>query len=106
MCVWHTTGVCNTPQCALHTSEGVSDGTEKAHLILVCYTQFRFYSVEKAFLMIKVKEADQEVLRFLWYADVTKVKPELKAYKFTRVVIGVSPSPYLSKPILAEYNYR
>ena len=51
--------------------------------------------IEKAFLMIKVKEADQEVLRFLWYDDVTKEKPELKAYNFTRVVFGVSPSPYL-----------
>ena len=51
--------------------------------------------IEKAFLMIKIKEADPEVLRFLRYDDVTKEKPELKANKFTRVVFGVSPSPYL-----------
>ena len=51
--------------------------------------------IEKAFLMIGIKEADQEVLRFLWYKDVTVNRPELQAYKFTRVVFGVSLSPYL-----------
>ena len=51
--------------------------------------------IKKAFLMIGIKEADQEVLRFLLYKDVTVDRPELQAYKFTRVVFGVSPSPYL-----------
>ena len=45
--------------------------------------------------MIGVKEVDQEVLRFLWYKDVTVDRPELQAYKFMRVVFGVSQSPYL-----------
>ena len=44
VCVWHTTGVCNTPQCALHTSEGVSDGTKKAHLIW-CVTHNSVFTV-------------------------------------------------------------
>ena len=51
--------------------------------------------IEKAFLMIKVKETDQEVLRFMWYDDVTKEKPKLKVYNFTRVDFRMSPSPYL-----------
>ena len=48
--------------------------------------------IEKAFLMIQVAKPDQDVLRFLWFKDIHADVPELK---FTRVVFGVAPSPYL-----------
>ena len=51
--------------------------------------------VEKAFLMIAIDEKDCDVLRFLWVDDVTKDEPEIRAYRYTRVVFGVSSSPFL-----------
>ena len=51
--------------------------------------------MEKAFLMIAVDEKDRDVLRFIWVDDVTKEEPELRVYPFTRVMFGVSSSPFL-----------
>ena len=51
--------------------------------------------IERAFLQICVEEQDQDVLRFLWFDDVTKAQPEVQILKFTRVVFGVSSSPFL-----------
>ena len=51
--------------------------------------------VEKAFLMIAVDDRDCDVLCFLWVDDVAKDEPEIRDYRFTRVVFGVSSSPFL-----------
>ena len=51
--------------------------------------------IEKAFLMVSMAEKDRDVLRFLWVDDVTKEEPEVIALRFTRVVFGVSSSPFL-----------
>ncbi len=51
--------------------------------------------IEKAFLMISVAKNDQDVLRFLWVDDVSQDPPSITALKFTRVVFGVSSSPFL-----------
>ena len=71
--------------------------------------RFRMYpiiiiaDIEKAFLMVRVNESDQDVLRFLWFKDVNVEKPELQIYKFTRVVFGVAPSPYLLNATIAQH---
>ena len=51
--------------------------------------------VEKAFLMISVNPDDRDVLRFLWVENPfdNDVKPVM--LRFTRVVFGVSSSPFL-----------
>ena len=51
--------------------------------------------MEKVFLMIAVNEKDRDVLWFLWVDDVTKDEPEVRVYRFARVVFGVSSSPFL-----------
>ena len=51
--------------------------------------------IERAFLMIAVCEADRDVLRFLWFDDITKDRPQVCAFRFARVVFGVSSSPFL-----------
>jgi hypothetical protein len=51
--------------------------------------------VEKAFLMVSVVEKDRDVLRFLWVDDVLADQPNITELRFTRVVFGVSPSPFL-----------
>ena len=44
--------------------------------------------IERAFLQVCVEERDQDVLRFLWFNDVTKTQPQIQVLKFTRVVFG------------------
>jgi hypothetical protein len=51
--------------------------------------------VEKAFLMVSVADCDRDVLRFLWIKDVREPQPEVTIMRFTRVVFGVSASPFL-----------
>jgi len=69
--------------------------------ILDILLRFRMYKValvadvEKAFLMISVCKNDRDVLRFLWVDDVTKPVPVIHEMRFTRVVFGVSASPFL-----------
>ena len=59
--------------------------------------------IEKAFLMIQVAESDQDALRFLWVKDIHAENPEVQTLKFTRVVFGVSPSPYILNATIAHY---
>ncbi|XP_068675693.1 uncharacterized protein [Montipora foliosa] len=51
--------------------------------------------VEKMFLMVGITEKDRDVLRFLWVDDIDKSSPETVILRFTRVVFGVSSSPFL-----------
>ena len=63
--------------------------------------RFRAYKValtgdlEKAFLMIHIDESDRDVLRFLWVDDIHSPNPKIIPLRFTRVVFGVSSSPFL-----------
>jgi len=50
--------------------------------------------IERAFLMISICERDRDALRFLWF-DITKEQPRVCAFRFARVVFGVSSSPFL-----------
>ena len=51
--------------------------------------------IEKAFLMVSVAKDDRNSLRFLWIDDILKENPEVVTFRFTRVVFGVSSSPFL-----------
>ena len=45
--------------------------------------------------MISIAPKDREVLRFLWLKDTFQEESEIIKLRFTRVVFGVSPSPFL-----------
>ena len=51
--------------------------------------------IEKAFLMVSVSDEDRDVLRFLWIDDVNKPDPKIQILRFSRVMFGVSSSPFL-----------
>lgn len=57
-------------------------------------------NVEKAFLMIAV---DHDVLRL---DDVAKNEPKLHIYRFTRVIFGVSSSPFLLNATVKSHLER
>lgn len=52
---------------------------------------------------MRVAEVDQDVLRFLWFNNVHEKIPDIQIFKFTRVVFGVSPSPYPLNATIAQH---
>lgn len=51
--------------------------------------------IEKAFLMVSVCKRDCDSLRFLWFAKLDDKNPEIATFRFTRIIFGVSSSPFL-----------
>ena len=45
--------------------------------------------------MISIAEKDRDVLRFLWLEDIKNGFPRIQVLRFTRVMFGVSSSPFL-----------
>ena len=64
--------------------------------------------IEKPFLMISIAPKDRDVLRFLWVNDTECHDPEVVPLRFTRVVFGVSSSPFLLNATLKDHveTYR
>ena len=61
--------------------------------------------VEKAFLMVLVCSKDRDALRFLWVDDVEKPSAVVKKLRFTRVVFGVSASPFLLNATINHHKF-
>lgn len=59
--------------------------------------------MEKAFLMVSMAKKDRDVLRFLWVDDVFADQPNIIELRFTRVVFGVSPSPFLMNATIRHH---
>ena len=62
--------------------------------------------VEKAFLMVSVREEDRDALRFLWVDNIEKSVPDIQEMRFTRVVFGVSSSPFLLNATISHHLNR
>ena len=62
--------------------------------------------IEKAFLMIHVAESDRDALRFLWVDDIHSPNPKIIQLRFTRVVFGVSSSPFLLNATVKHHIER
>ena len=76
-------------------------GPKSGHNIMDILMRFRSHKIalaadiEKAFLMISVSKTDRDVLHFLWVKDINTTPAEIVTLRFTRVVFGVSSSPFL-----------
>ena len=57
--------------------------------------------MRKAFQQIRVKEAEHSALRFHWIKD--KSTEELEVLRFTRVVFGFAPSPFLLNAVIQQH---
>uniref|UniRef100_A0A1I7W6R0 DUF1758 domain-containing protein n=1 Tax=Heterorhabditis bacteriophora TaxID=37862 RepID=A0A1I7W6R0_HETBA len=53
--------------------------------------------VEKAFLQVRLQEADRDATRCLWIKDISKPPKgsNIVVYRFTRVTFGINASPFL-----------
>lgn len=45
--------------------------------------------------MVSIDPKDRDVLRFIWYDKINSKEPEVKVFRFKRVVFGVASSPFL-----------
>ena len=59
--------------------------------------------IEKAFLMVSVRKEDWDALWFRWVKDLKGDVPEVTVLRFTRVVFGVSSSPFLLNAIIKHH---
>ena len=51
--------------------------------------------IQSAFLNIRVNENDRDYLRFLWIDDIHRADPLIIMKRFTSVLFGLGPSPFL-----------
>ena len=71
--------------------------------VLVQHTAFPLMvssDIRQAFLQIRVKEEERDVLRFHWRKD--EMSP-LETLRFTRVLFGLAPSPYLLQGVIETH---
>ena len=57
--------------------------------------------IQKAFLQIKVDPKDRDALRLLWYENLDS--RTVLQYRFTRVIFGSGPSPYILGATLQKH---
>ena len=54
--------------------------------------------LQKAFLQVRVREAERDVLRFHWIKGLHST--EIEVLRFNRVVFGLAPSPFLLNGVI------
>ena len=59
--------------------------------------------IKQEFLQIEVAPEHRDFLRFMWFDDVFKSYPELIRLSFTRVLFGLTFSPFLLNGTLRSY---
>ena len=62
--------------------------------------------IEKAFHQIVIDEGDRDFLRFLWFDNITDIKPRIIQYRFTRLVFGLTPSPAILNSVIQTHLTR
>ena len=60
--------------------------------------------IEQAFLQIRVRESDRDVLRFHWVKD--KDISKVETFRFTRVVFGLNQSPFILGATIEEHRQK
>ena len=62
--------------------------------------------IEKAFHQIIIEPKDRDALRFLWFSDINKDKPEIVGHQFCRSVFGLTPSPAILTETIQHHLTR
>ena len=83
-------------------------GPKFNQLIFDFLVQFCSYRIaltadlEKAFLMVAMEEADQDVLRFVWVDDVWKNPPDLRVLGLPELFLDYHLAPFCLMPPLGS----
>ncbi|GBO46640.1 hypothetical protein AVEN_64587-1, partial [Araneus ventricosus] len=91
-------------------NECLSVGPSLIHKILPLLLRFRsgaigvIADVKQAFLQIRLRTEDRDVLRFLWWENTGC--SEIRIYRHCRVVFGVSFSPFLLNAAISYHLER
>ena len=59
--------------------------------------------IEKAFLQISVDMGDRDYIRSMWFDNVFSEAPRVVRNRFSRVVFGVSSSPFSLKGTIRKH---
>ena len=51
--------------------------------------------IKQAFLQISMDENDRDYLRMVWFDNVLSTNPTMKLLRFTRMVVGLTSSPFV-----------
>ena len=57
--------------------------------------------IRRAFLQVRIRETERDALRFHWIAD--KCAKQVETLRFTRVVFGLAPSPFLLNGVIQQH---
>ena len=60
--------------------------------------------LKEAFAQIRVRREDRDALRFHWLKDLAS--KQVKTLRFTRVLFGLAPSPFLLAAVIKQYLQR
>ena len=90
----------------LYSGPSLAENIVDILLRFKCHPTALVGDIEKAFFMINVAAIDRDVLRFLWIDDVNKDDPQIVIYRFTRVVFGVTASPFLLNGTIKHHIER
>ena len=57
--------------------------------------------IHRAFLQVRIRETERDALQFHWIAD--KSAKQVETLRFTRVVFGLAPSPFLLNGVIQQH---
>ncbi|XP_068703885.1 uncharacterized protein [Montipora foliosa] len=94
-------------EMALSLNERLHAGPPLQNKLWSVLTRCRFHPVlvagdlRRAFLQVRIRESDRDALRFHWIVD--KAAKEVETPRFTRVVFGLGPSPFLLNGVIQQH---
>ena len=56
--------------------------------------------LKQAFLQVRIKEVEQDALRFHW---VPNEQSDIKTLRFTRAIFGLASSPFLLRKVIKQH---
>ncbi|GFS65861.1 uncharacterized protein TNCV_390871 [Trichonephila clavipes] len=101
----HAKGQLSLNDC-LHIGPNLNPGI---FLLLVKFRENRVAftaDIKQAFLQIQLDEEDRDVTRFLWNENPNGPEELIQSYRMTRVLFGVSSSPFLLAATIKHYLKR
>ena len=107
-------GLATSHECNIALNDCLQVGPNLIPKLFNVLIRFRCYQValtgdiEKAFLMISIRESDRDMLRFLWLEDPLQESSKLLHFRFTRLVFGLRPSLAILGSVISHHleKYR